>query len=146
VSQREHLADSPGEALVAIGESVARWRSRPRPRFARGPPPSSWGADHSLAMGSIAGVATALAERGERVGVIWLDAHGDINTPESSTSGNLHGMPVAHLLDLGDRRLSAISTPHPALRPQQCVMVGLRDLDPRNASTSGISVLRRHHA
>jgi len=130
VSQREHLADSADETLVAMAgvcralavESAAAVRERITPL--------ALGGDHSLAMGSIAGVATALAERGERVGVIWLDAHGDINTPQSSESGNLHGMPVAHLLGLGDRRLSAISTPHPALRPSQCVMVGLRDLDP----------------
>jgi arginase len=88
------------------------------------------GGDHSLAMGSAAGVATALAERGEQLGVIWLDAHGDINTPESSTSGNVHGMPVAHLVGWGDPRLSAIAVPPPAVRPEHLVMVGLRDLDP----------------
>src|SRR6185312_12494019 len=58
------------------------------------------GGDHSLAAGSVAGVATALAERGERLGLIWLDAHSDIHTPESSASGNVHGMPVTHLLGL----------------------------------------------
>lgn len=87
------------------------------------------GGDHSLAAGSIAGTATAMAERGERVGVIWLDAHADINTPESSMSGNVHGMPVAHLLGLGDARLSHIATPSPAVLPEHLVYVGLRDVD-----------------
>ncbi|MEQ1692935.1 MAG: arginase [Gemmatimonas sp.] len=87
------------------------------------------GGDHSLAAGSVAGTATALAERGERVGLIWLDAHGDLNTPASSLSGNVHGMPVAHLLGLGDSRLSHLSTTFPAVRAEHLVYVGLRDLD-----------------
>jgi arginase len=130
VSQREHLPDSAGETLVAMAEVCRALAAETAAAVREGVTPLVLGGDHSLSMGSVAGVATALAERGERVGLIWLDAHGDINTPETSSSGNLHGMPVAHLLGLGDRRLSMIATPHPALRPQQCVMVGLRDLDP----------------
>jgi arginase len=87
------------------------------------------GGDHSLAAGSIAGVATALAERGERLGVIWLDAHADLNTPDSTLSGNVHGMPVAHLLGHGDPGMASIATPSPALRPEHLVIIGARDLD-----------------
>lgn len=87
------------------------------------------GGDHSLGAGSVAGVATAFAEQGKRIGLVWLDAHGDINTPESSLTGNVHGMPVAHLLGHGDLRLQ-LAVPGPALRPQNVVLVGLRDLDP----------------
>lgn len=87
------------------------------------------GGDHSLAAGSVAGTATALHERDERVGLIWLDAHADINTPESSLSGNVHGMPVAHLLGLGDTRLSHLSSRVPAVLPENLVYVGLRDVD-----------------
>src|ERR687894_1367964 len=92
--------------------------------------PVTLGGDHSLAMGSVAGVATALAERGERVGLIWLDAHSDIHTPESSASGNVHGMPLAHLLGRGDRGLSSIASITPAVRPENVVLIGLRDVDP----------------
>lgn len=88
------------------------------------------GGDHSLAAGSVAGAATALGERGQRLGVIWLDAHGDLNTPATSASGNVHGMPAAHLLGDGDPELSTIATPSPALLPEHLVYVGLRDLDP----------------
>lgn len=91
--------------------------------------PVTLGGDHSLAAGSVAGVATALAERGERVGLIWLDAHSDIHTPSTSASGNIHGMPVAHLLGHGDEGLSSIAVPKPAVRPQDVVLVGLRDVD-----------------
>ena len=130
VSQREQLASCGPESLPAIA-AVCKELARVTADAVRvGVTPLVLGGDHSLAMGSAAGVATALAERGEQLGVIWLDAHGDINTPESSTSGNVHGMPVAHLVGWGDPRLSAIAVPPPAVRPEHLVMVGLRDLDP----------------
>ena len=87
------------------------------------------GGDHSVSAGSVAGVATALAERGERLGVIWLDAHADLNTPESSLSGNVHGMPLAHLLGFGDSETAAIASPSPAMRAANTVIIGARDLD-----------------
>ena len=87
------------------------------------------GGDHSLGAGSVAGVATALAERGQRLGLIWLDAHADLNTPESTLSGNVHGMPVAHLLGHGDTGMASLATPSPAVRPEHVVIIGARDLD-----------------
>ncbi len=87
------------------------------------------GGDHSLSAGSVAGVAAALAERGERVGLLWLDAHGDLHTPSSTTSGNVHGMPVAHLLGHGDPRMAGIAGQIPAVLPEHTALVGVRDLD-----------------
>lgn len=87
------------------------------------------GGDHSVAMGSVAGTATAMAERGERTGLLWLDAHADLNTPESTRTGNVHGMPVAHLLGRGDERLRRLASVVPAVHPEHLVYVGLRDLD-----------------
>jgi arginase len=130
VSQREQLVECGPESIPAIA-AVCRELARSTAEAVRsGMTPLVLGGDHSLAMGSAAGVATALAERNERLGVIWLDAHGDINTPASSTSGNVHGMPVAHIVGLGDPRLSTIAVPPPAVEPKNLVMVGLRDLDP----------------
>jgi arginase len=88
------------------------------------------GGDHSLGAGSVAGVATALAERKQRLGLLWLDAHGDLNTPDSTLSGNVHGMPVAHLLGHGDEGMACIACPAPAIRPGNTALVGIRDLDP----------------
>ncbi len=88
------------------------------------------GGDHSLGAGSVAGVATALAEQGRRLGLLWLDAHGDLNTPTSTLSGNVHGMPVAHLLGHGDPGMARIARPAPAVRPENVALVGIRDLDP----------------
>ena len=88
------------------------------------------GGDHSLGAGSVAGAATALAERGERLGLVWLDAHSDIHTPDTSASGNVHGMPIAHLLGRGDPGLSTVAAPAPAVLARNVALVGLRDVDP----------------
>ena len=92
--------------------------------------PLTLGGDHSLAAGSVAGVASALHDRGERIGLIWLDAHADLHTPNSSETGNIHGMPLAHLLGHGDAELSSISRATPAVLAGNVALVGIRDLDP----------------
>lgn len=130
VPQRESVrrpgGDTELEAITVVCRELA---ARTAEVIRNGEFPVVLGGDHSLSAGSVAGAATALAERGQRLGVIWLDAHGDINTPESSLSGNVHGMPVAHLLGLGDRDMASIATPSPALRAEDIVYVGLRDVD-----------------
>lgn len=87
--------------------------------------PIALGGDHSVSLGSVAGVAQA-----GRTGVIWVDAHADLNTPQSSPSGNIHGMPLSHLLGSGDERLLEIWDGGAILRPQDLVFIGLRSLDP----------------
>jgi arginase len=87
------------------------------------------GGDHALAAGSIAGASAFLSERGDRLGVVWVDAHGDLNTPATSRSGNVHGMPLAALLGHGDKAMSTIGGAQPALRASDVALVGLRDLD-----------------
>ena len=87
------------------------------------------GGDHALAAGSIAGAAAHLGARGARLGAFWIDAHGDINTPATSRSGNVHGMPLAALLGHGDKAMRSIAGAKPALRAPDVALVGLRDLD-----------------
>ena len=87
------------------------------------------GGDHSLAAGSIAGAAAFQAAREARIGVIWIDAHADLNTPGSSRSGNVHGMPLAHLLGHGDSALVNVAGVKPAVRANNVAIVGLRDAD-----------------
>jgi arginase len=87
------------------------------------------GGDHSLAAGSIAGAAAFHSSRDERIGVIWIDAHADLNTPGSSRSGNVHGMPLAHLLGHGDTALASVGGLKPAVRASNVALVGLRDAD-----------------
>ena len=97
------------------------------------------GGDHSLSMGSVAGAA-----RGRRVGVVWVDAHADFNTPETSPSGNVHGMPLAVLSGLGHPRLTEVFR---AVDPKDVVLVGVRSLDPgekRLLKEAGVRVYTMH--
>lgn len=87
------------------------------------------GGDHSIAMGTVSGVAAHLKRADHTLGVIWFDAHGDMNLPETSPSGNVHGMPLAHLLGYGDQDLSSILGVHPAIRAENVVLIGIRDID-----------------
>lgn len=83
------------------------------------------GGDHSIAIGTIAGVS----KHYKNLGVIWYDAHGDINTEETTPSGNIHGMPLAVSLGLGHERLTNILNQKPKIKPENVVLIGIRDLD-----------------
>ena len=129
VPDRTSIARGLTARLAAITDVCAQVADLTSAAVRAGVRPLVIGGDHSLAAGSVAGTATALAERRQRLGLIWLDAHGDLHTPATSTSGNVHGMPVAHLLGLGDARLSHLASIFPAILPEHLVFVGLRDLD-----------------
>lgn len=88
------------------------------------------GGDHSIAIGSIAGVASACRARNESLGLIWFDAHADMNTPDTSPSGNIHGMPLAALLGYGAPELTDVAGFTPKVEPQFIAHVGARDVDP----------------
>jgi arginase len=81
-------------------------------------------------MGTIAGVARFFRERGERLGLVWFDAHGDANTPDTSPSGNIHGMPLAVALGLGAPELVGLAGFSPMVEGSRAAVVGLRDVDP----------------
>ncbi|MGP4070837.1 arginase [Halobacillus sp. B29] len=83
------------------------------------------GGDHSIAMGTLAGIA----KHYENLGVIWYDAHGDLNTADSSPSGNIHGMPLAVSLGIGHEKLTSIHGYEPKIKPENVVIVGARSLD-----------------
>ena len=87
------------------------------------------GGDHSIAIGSLSGFASHCRKLGEQPGLIWFDAHADMNTPETTPSGNIHGMPLAVVLGFGDESLTQIGSFSPKLDPRFCVHVGARDID-----------------
>ena len=87
------------------------------------------GGDHSLAAGSVSATAEVLRREDRALGVIWVDAHGDINTPATSTSGNVHGMPLASLLGPEPAELSRIGGFSPKITPDRTVLIGIRNLD-----------------
>jgi arginase len=101
------------------------------------------GGDHSVAAGTVSGVAEFYRRQNLRVGLIWIDAHSDMNTPETSPSGNVHGMPLAAILGLGPSDLGNIFNFSPKVHPENCVLVGVRDIDARereNIRKTGIEV------
>ncbi len=102
------------------------------------------GGDHSLGAGSVAATAAFAREAHQLpVGLIWVDAHGDMNTPSSSPSGNVHGMPLAALLGDEPRELASIGGFFPTVRPEQVVLIGIRNLDDREKEivrASGVHV------
>jgi len=87
------------------------------------------GGDHSVAVGTVAGVAHAAKQRQEKIGIIWIDAHADMNTPETSPSGNIHGMPLACCIGRGPAELTNILGFAPKAAPANVVLVGVRDVD-----------------
>jgi arginase len=102
------------------------------------------GGDHSIAIGSVSGLAAFHHKREHRVGVIWFDAHGDMNTPETSPSGNIHGMPFAAILGHGAPELTHIAGFAPKVYPEDCVLIGARSVDPEEAvalKNSGVRVI-----
>jgi arginase len=88
------------------------------------------GGDHSIAIGSVAGLASFYRKRDQRVGVVWLDAHTDVNTPESTPSGNIHGMPLAAILGHGAAELTGVAGFSPKALPENTAIIGARSVDP----------------
>lgn len=91
--------------------------------------PLTLGGDHSIAIGSVGGVSHYLRTQGRKLGLIWLDAHADMNTPDTSPSGNIHGMPLACIVGMGPQELTHLSGSAPMLNPRNTVIIGLRDVD-----------------
>jgi arginase len=101
------------------------------------------GGDHSIAVGTVAGVAAHFNKSSKRVGLIWLDAHGDMNTPDTSPSGNVHGMPLASIMGYGPPELTGLAGITPMIEPRSITLVGIRDLDSKErrlVKESGVHV------
>jgi arginase len=97
------------------------------------------GGDHSISIGTVSAIAAAARREGKKLGLLWVDAHGDINTPETSPSGNIHGMPVAALLGDGPPELTSIGGEGAKVDPRNIAMVAIRSLD------EGEKVRLKHH-
>jgi len=113
------------DVLDVIAEVCGHLRDRVAESEGQGAIVLTLGGDHSVAIGSVSG-----SMAGGPVGLLWIDAHGDFNTPDTSLSGNVHGMPLAVLFGHGDARLTAVCQGR-KLAPESVALVGVRDLDPR---------------
>jgi arginase len=130
---RPRSAPAAGEKLKYLAEihvACERLATQVEQIVDAGEFPITIGGDHSIAIGSLAGVAKAFRKRDERLGLIYFDAHADMNTPDTSPSGNIHGMPLAVLLGYGAPELVNVGGFAPKFDPRLCAHVGARDLDP----------------
>lgn len=138
------VTDSKAKYLPEITAACQTLAEQVEAALEHGSIPIVLGGDHSIAIGSVSGLAAYHRKREQRVGVIWFDAHGDMNTPETSPSGNIHGMPFAAILGHGAQELTHIGGFAPKVHPEDCVLIGARSVDPEEAvalKASGIRVV-----
>lgn len=123
--------DRNARYLAQIAEVCAEARDLVRGALDAGYLPLVLGGDHSISLGCVSGVSDYYGARGESVGLIWVDAHTDMNTPETSPSGNVHGMPLAVVTGWGPALLKRLFQSDPAVDPRRVSVIGAREVDER---------------
>ena len=131
VIQRESQAEvhSNAKYLPQIAETCTLVAQMVNDALGSGKFPLVLGGDHSIAVGAVSGASLHFQTRGEKLGLIWIDAHSDMNTPESSPSGNVHGMPLACCIGQGPKELTNIFGFSPKVDAANVAMVGIRSVD-----------------
>lgn len=122
--------DPSARFLTEIADLNRRLAERVRSVLESGALPLVLGGDHSISIGTVAGAAAWARASDEEIGLLWFDAHADMNTPETSPSGNIHGMPLAAALGHGAPELVEIEGFVPKVRPEKTVLIGARNVDP----------------
>ena len=131
VEQPETAPVGPAEAryLTQIARTCERLAEMVEKAASEGRVPLVLGGDHSAAIGTVSGMSRHFRKSQRKTGLIWIDAHADMNTPATSPSGNVHGMPLACLIGLGPRELTHIGGHVPAVEPRSVALIGLRSVD-----------------
>lgn len=129
--EEQHYGEKRAKYLNEIAETSRGLAEMTERTLSESYLPLVLGGDHSIAIGSFAGVSDFFRKQSKKVGCLWLDAHGDMNTPESSPSGNVHGMPLAALIGYGAPELVELLGYKPKVEPRNVSVVGVRDLDAR---------------
>uniref|UniRef100_A0A7V5CT36 Arginase n=1 Tax=Acidobacterium capsulatum TaxID=33075 RepID=A0A7V5CT36_9BACT len=129
IAETKHSGEQNARYLQEITETCTKAAGMVTKALEQGMTPLVIGGDHSVAAGSVSGVAEYYRQQNQRIGLLWIDAHGDMNTPETSPSGNVHGMPLAALLGLGPEPLANICGWGPKVLPENTVLIGVRDID-----------------
>ena len=127
--EEQHYGEKNAKYLDEIAETCKGLADIVRKTLDDDLVPLVLGGDHSIAVGTAAGGAAHFSKKSKRIGLIWLDAHGDMNTPESSPSGNVHGMPLASIMGFGPPELTELAGPKPMVQPHNVALVGIRELD-----------------
>lgn len=131
VEQPESLPEGDARAkyLPQIAATYRKLAALVEKTLDRSRMPVVLGGDHSIAIGTVAGVTRHFHRRTQQVGLLWIDAHADMNTPETSPSGNVHGMPLACAVGMGPVELTDLIDPRPMVAAARVAVVGLRDVD-----------------
>lgn len=143
IAEQKKVGDQHAKYLKEITATCTKSADLVLKALESGYVPLVLGGDHSVAAGTVAGVAEFYRRKEQKIGLIWIDAHSDINTPDSSPSGNVHGMPLAAIMGLGPSELGGIYNFSPKVHPENCVLVGVRDIDAvekENVRKAGIDV------
>ena len=129
IAETQNVGEPNARYLKQIADTCTRTSTAVCKTLEEGMTPLVLGGDHSIAVGTVSGVSEFYRRQNQKIGVIWIDAHSDINTPDTSPSGNVHGMPLAALLGLGPELLTNIGGFAPKIAPENTVLVGVRDID-----------------
>ncbi len=130
IAETQAPGNKSAHYLKEIAKTCGRTAEAVLAALEAGMTPLLLGGDHSLAAGSVSGVAEFYRRREQKIGLLWIDAHSDIHTPETSPSGNVHGMPLAALLGLGPEPLAKIFGYAPKIAAENTVLIGVREIDP----------------
>jgi len=129
IMERQKVQISKLKYLNEILKTTKLLASKVEKVLEKGEFPLCIGGDHSMALGTIAGISSYCRRKKLKLGVIWIDAHTDMNTEETTPSGNIHGMPLAASLGLGNKKLVNLYGFSPKLEPQNCALIGIRSID-----------------
>lgn len=131
IAETQPFGDQQVKYMSEIGEACGRLAADVKSAAGAGEIPLVLGGDHSIAIGSLAGLASCYHDQKRKIGCVWLDAHADMNTPETTLTGNVHGMPLAVSLGYGPKPLTHLEGFAPKIEPQNTALVGIRNLDPK---------------
>ncbi len=143
IAEQKKEGASNAKYLKEITQTCTKEADLVQKTLEAGEVPLVIGGDHSVAAGTVSGVSEFYRKKGQSIGLIWIDAHSDINTPDTSPSGNVHGMPLGAIMGLGLPELANIYGYSPKVAPENCVLVGIRDVDgyeKENIRRAGIEV------
>jgi arginase len=130
IQETHHFGDPKAKYLKEIADACNHLANLVLETSQEGSLPLVLGGDHSIAVGTVSGIAESFRRQQKKIGLLWFDAHADFNTPEISPSGNVHGMPMASIMGYGPIQLTQIFGFSPKIQPEHAVQIGIREVDP----------------
>ena len=143
IPETRHFGDPQAKYLKEIADACTHLANLVLEIHTDHRTPIVLGGDHSIAVGTMSGMAESFRRQNRKIGLMWFDAHADFNTPQISPSGNVHGMPMAAIMGYGPIELTRIFDFSPKIQPERAVMIGIREVDPQErelVKSSGVRV------